>query len=185
VNIAGDNGAVDPCLHTAVVSPSSSPEAVSAQYDQESAPKASHHAFEPRLTTRESGNSTRIAGEGFASSHFFPPVRLGSANRFQCQPGLYHSPVDALPGPCNPSISSYSAKPLRQSFTNTPFLFHSRKYLCTELALPYSSFATLSTGTLSVNKNNGSEHFPRIHSLSPSPKPRRKYFRLLSRLGSE
>jgi len=37
-----------------------------------------------------------------------------------------------------PSISSYSAKPRLHILTNAPDRFHLRKYLCTELALPYS-----------------------------------------------
>jgi len=37
-----------------------------------------------------------------------------------------------------PSISSYSAKPFLHILMKTPARFHSRKYLCTELALPYS-----------------------------------------------
>jgi hypothetical protein len=82
-----------------------------------------------------------------------------------------------------PSISSYSAKPLRQSFTNTPFFFHSRKYLCTELALPYSCFGNAfhwhpvrKTKTMAASTFRGSMAF------RPAP-ARRKYFRLLSRLG--
>jgi len=37
-----------------------------------------------------------------------------------------------------PSISSYSAKPRLHILKKTPDRFHWRKYLCTELALPYS-----------------------------------------------
>jgi hypothetical protein len=82
-----------------------------------------------------------------------------------------------------PSISSYSAKPLRQSFTNTPFLFHSRKYLWTELALPNSPFGKAfhwhpvrKTYTMAESTFRGSMAFL-------PPPARRKYFRLLSRLG--
>jgi len=134
------------------------------------------------LTTRDSG-IPRASPRRLRFVPFFSPVRWVRPNRFRCQRGLYHGPVDALPGPCNPFISSYSAKPLRQSFTNTPFLFHSKKYLCTELALPYSSFGNAfhwhpvrKTKTMAASTFRGSMAF------RPAP-ARRKYFRLLSRLG--
>jgi hypothetical protein len=82
-----------------------------------------------------------------------------------------------------PSISSYSAKPLRQSFTNTPFLFHSRKYLWTELALPNSCLGNAfhwqpvrKTNTMAASTLRGSMAF------RPAP-ARRRYLRLLSRPG--
>jgi len=80
-----------------------------------------------------------------------------------------------------PSISSYTANPRRHSFTNTPTRFHSRKYACTELALPYSLGKAFhwqpvrSTYTIASNTRRGSIRF------RPAP-GRRRYLRPLARL---
>ena len=64
-----------------------------------------------------------------------------------------------------PSNSSYSAKPRRHIFTNTPSRFHSRKYWCTELALPYSFGNAFHwqpvrrTYTIPANMRRGSKGF--------------------------
>jgi hypothetical protein len=80
-----------------------------------------------------------------------------------------------------PSISSYSASPLRQSFVNTFWRFHSRKYLWIELALPNSLLGNAfhwhpvrNTKTIPPNTLRGSM------GLRPPP-ARRRYFRPLAR----
>jgi hypothetical protein len=80
------------------------------------------------------------------------------------------------------SISSYSASPLRHIFTNTPHPFHWRKYLCTELGLPYSFGSAFhwqpvrSTYTIASNILRGSMGFR-------PPPGRRLYLRPFGRLG--
>jgi hypothetical protein len=80
-----------------------------------------------------------------------------------------------------PSISSYSASPLRQSLTKTPARFQFRKYWWTELALPNSDFGSAfhwhpvrSTNTIPAKTFRGTM------GLRPPPR-RRKYFRPFSR----
>jgi hypothetical protein len=80
-----------------------------------------------------------------------------------------------------PSIASYSASPLRHSRTKTPRFFHSKKYLCTELALPYRSLGNAfhwhpvrNTYTIPANI------FRESIGLRPPP-GRRLYFRPFSR----
>ena len=81
-----------------------------------------------------------------------------------------------------PSIASYSARPRRHIFTNTPQRFHSRKYACTELALPYSFGRAFhwqpvrSTYTIPSNTLLGGIGFR-------PPPGRRLYLRPLTRLG--
>jgi hypothetical protein len=80
-----------------------------------------------------------------------------------------------------PSSSSYSAKPRRHIFTNTPSRFHSRKYWCTELALPYSFGNAFHwqpvrrTYTIAANMRRGSRGFR-------PPPGRLLYLRPLARL---
>jgi hypothetical protein len=156
--------------------------AVSQQCDPGSAPKASHHVFGLRSRPGTVGFHARRR-EDFALSHFFPrSVGLGPTD--SCAIGAFIMAPSML---CQdhdiPSISSYSAKPLRHRRTNTPFLFHSRKYLCTELALPNSDLGKAfhwhpvrKTYTMAENTFRGSMAFR-------PPPARRRYFRPLSRLG--
>ena len=174
----------NPCLRIGVVSDSSSPEAVSPQCDRGSVPKASHHAFGPRSRLGREGFHVRRR-ERFVSSHFFPrsvgfgPTASRAIGAFTMAPSmLCHD--HAIP-----SISSYSANPLRQSFTKTPFFFHSRKYLCTELALPNSDLGKAfhwhpvrKTYTMASSTLRGSMGFR-------PPPGRRKYLRFISRRGFE
>jgi hypothetical protein len=174
----------NPCLHIGVASDSSSPEAVSPQCDRGSVPKASHHAFGPRSRLGTEGFHVRRR-ERFVWSHFFPrsvgfgPTASRAIGAFTMAPSmLCHD--HAIP-----SISSYSANPLRQSFTKTPFFFHSRKYLCTELALPNSDFGKAfhwhpvrKTYTMPSSTLRGSMGFR-------PPPGRRKYLCFLSRRGFE
>jgi hypothetical protein len=171
-----------PYQHIDAVWELSSPWAASPQYDPESAQGALRHAFGLRSRLGTAGFHVRRR-EDFAWSHFFPrsvgfgPTDSSANGAFTMAPSML------CQDQAIPSISSYSAKPLRQSFTNTPLLFHSRKYLWTELALPYSSFGKAfhwhpvrKTNTMAASTFRGSMAF------RPAP-ARRKYFRLLSRLG--
>lgn len=172
----------NPCLRIDVVSAACSPEVVSQQCDRGSVPKASHHAFGPRSRLGTEGFHVRRR-ERFVWSHFFPrsvgfgPTASRAIGAFTMAPSmLCHD--HAIP-----SISSYSANPLRQSFTKTPFFFHSRKYLCTELALPNSDFGKAfhwhpvrKTYTMPSSTLRGSMGFR-------PPPGRRKYLRFISRRG--
>jgi len=89
---------------------------------------------------------SRLAIAGFhgrrradcVSSHFFPRS-VGFGPTASCASGAFTiAPSMLCHAQAIPSISSYSANPRRHIFTNTPHRFHSRKYACTELALPYS-----------------------------------------------
>jgi hypothetical protein len=174
----------NPCLRIGAVSGFSSPQACSPQYDPASVPRASHHAFGPRSRLGIAGFHVRRR-ERFALSHFFPrsvgfgPTASRAIGAFTMAPSML------CQDHAIPSISSYSAKPLRQSFTKTPFFFQSRKYLCTELALPNSDLGkafhwhpvrkiyTIASSTL-----RGSMGFR-------PPPGRRKYLRFISRRGFE
>jgi hypothetical protein len=81
-----------------------------------------------------------------------------------------------------PSISSYSASPLRQRRTKTPSRFHSKKYLWTELALPNTSSGKAfhwhpvrRTYTMAAKTLRGAMGFR-------PPPGRRRYFRFFLRL---
>jgi len=102
-----------------------------------STPKASRHAGVLRLRLATAGFHGRLR-VGCAWFLFFPrsvgfgPTASSASGAFTIVPSmLCHAHA-------MPSNSSYSAKPRRHMFTNTPSRFHSRKYWCTELALPYS-----------------------------------------------
>ena len=99
----------------------------------------SRHASEPRSRLTTAGFQSRRR-EDFAWSHFFPrsvgfgPTVSNAKGAFTTAPSmLCHDHA-------MPSISSYSANPFRQRRENTPFRFHSKKYLWIELALPNSFF---------------------------------------------
>ena len=134
-----------PYRHTdAALVPSSPVVAVLPKCDPESASGVLKNVFGLRSRHGIAGFHARRR-EDFVCSYFFLRfVGFGSTN--SCAIGAFTMPPPML---CQdqaiPSISSHSAKPLRRSYTNTHFFFHSRKYLWTE--------------------------------------PRRKYLRLLSRLG--
>jgi hypothetical protein len=143
-------------------------------------PTISHHASGLRLRLTTAGFHSRRPKD-FAWSHFFPrsvgfgPTVSRANGAFTMVPSiLCHR--QAIP-----SISSYSARPLRQRRTNTPFRFHSKKYLWMELELPNTSFGSAfhwhpvrSTYTMASNTLRGSM------ALRPPP-GRRKYFFLLDR----
>src|SRR5512136_630110 len=96
-----------------------------------------HHAAGPRLRLTTAGFHSRPRG-GFVWSHFFPRS-VGLGPTASCAKGaLTIAPSILCQRQAIPSISSYSASPLRQSFVNTLWRFHSKKYLWIELALPNS-----------------------------------------------
>lgn len=171
-----------PCPHISALWEPSSPRAASRQYDPRLVPEALHHAFEPRSRLTTVGFHARRR-EDFAWFHFFPRS-VGFGPTDSCAIGAFTmAPSMLCQDHAIPSISSYSAKPLRQSLTNTPFLFHSEKYLWTELALPNSSFDNAfhwhpvrKTYTMAENTFRGSMGFR-------PPPARRRYLRLLSRTG--
>ena len=142
-----------------------------------------------RATSRHADwHRSRLATAGFHGrrrascvwSHFFPRS-VGFGPTASCASGAFTiAPSMLCHDQAIPSISSYSAKPRRHSFVNTPQRFHSRKYLCTELALPYSLGRAFhwhpvrSTYTIASNTRRGCMRF------RPLP-GRRSYFRPLSR----
>lgn len=160
----------------------SSLEAVSLQSDPRWIPGALHHACSPR---------SRLGTEGFHArrrgccvlSHFFPrsvgfgPTASRAIGAFTSAPSILCQ-AHAMP-----SVSSYSANPLRHNFTNTPLRFHSRKYLCTELALPNSLLGKAfhwhpvrKTYTIAAKTFRASIGFL-------PPPGRRKYLRFFCRVG--
>ena len=146
-----------------------------------SAREVLHHDDARRLRLTTAGFHGRRRA-GCAWCHFFPrSVGLGptasSANgAFTIAPSMLCQDQAMC------SISLYSASPLRHIFTNTPHCFHWRKYLCTELALPYSFGSAFhwqpvrSTYTIASNILRGSMGFR-------PPPGRRLYLRPLGRLG--
>jgi len=102
-----------------------------------SSPRVSRHAGVLRLRLGTAGFHGRRRA-GCAWSLFFPrsvglgPTASSASGAFTIVPSML------CQDHAMPSISLYSAKPRRHIFKNTPTRFHSRKYWCTELALPYS-----------------------------------------------
>jgi len=139
-----------------------------------------HHAAVPRLRLTTAGFHSRRRG-GFVLSHFFPRS-VGLGPTASCANGaLTIAPSMLCQRQAIPSISSYSANPLRQSLVNTPWRFHSKKYLWIELALPNSLLGKAfhwhpvrNTKTIPSKALRGSM------ALRPPP-ARRRYFRLLAR----
>jgi hypothetical protein len=173
-----------PCLHIGAVSGSFAPEAASLVCDPGSLPKASHHAFGPRSLPGITRFHAR-RGECFASPHFFPrsvgfgPTASGAIGASTMAPSkLCHD--QAIP-----SSSSYSAKRLRHRFTKNPFFSRSRKYLCTELALPNSDLCKAFHWHL-VSKTYATASSTLRGSIAFRPPPgRRRYVRFVSRRGFE
>jgi len=141
---------------------------------------ALHHAV---------GHRSRLVTAGFhgrrqadcAWSPFFPRS-VGFRPTASCASGaLTIAPSILCHDQAIPSISSYTAKPRRHSFTNTPQRFHFRKYACTELALPYSLGKAFhwqpvrSTYTIASNTRR------ELIRFLPAP-ARRLYLRPLTRL---
>src|SRR5512139_5338 len=144
------------------------------------APAVSHHASGLRLRLTTAGFHCRRP-TGFAWSHFFPrsvglaPTASNANGAFTIAPSILCQ-RQAIP-----SISSYSASPLRQRRTKTPLRFHSKKYLWMELGLPNTSLGRAfhwhpvrRTYTIASKTLRGSM------GLRPPP-GRRKYFFLFCR----
>ena len=143
-------------------------------------PRVSRHAAALRLRRATAGFHKRLR-VSCVSSPFFPrsvgfgPTASSAKGAFTIVPSmLCHD--HAIP-----SISSYSAKARRHILTNTPCRFHSKKYWCTELALPYSFGKAFHwqpvrrTYTIASNIRRGAM------GLRPPPE-RLLYLRLFSRL---
>lgn len=170
-----------PYLRIDVVRPYSLYVVVPRQYCPASAPRVLNHAYSPRLRQETTGLHVRRRVY-FVSSHFFPrsvgfaPTDSSASGAFPVAPSILCH-CQAMP-----SISSYSTKPLRQSLVNTPCLAHSRKYLCTALALPNSSLGRAfhwhpvrNTYMMAENAWRGAIRFR-------PPPGRRQYLRPFSRL---
>lgn len=140
----------------------------------------SRHAVALRSRQRTAGFHSRLQ-ERFFCSHFFPrSVGLGPTASI-ARGALTMPPSMLCHAQAIPSISSYSASPLRHSRTKTPRFFHSKKYLCTELALPNRSLGNAfhwhpvrNTYTIPANI------FRESSGLRPPP-GRRLYFRPFAR----
>jgi len=144
-------------------------------------PAVSHHASELRLRLTTAGLHSRRP-KGFAWSHFFPrsvgfgPTASSANGAFTIAPStLCHR--QAIP-----SISSYSANPLRQRRTNTFFRFHSQKYLWMELELPNTSLGSaFHWQPVRRTYTMASKTFRGSMGLRPPP-GRRRYFFAFKRL---
>jgi len=151
-----------------------------SQFHPASVPAISHRASVPRLRLTTAGFHSRRPKD-FVLSHFFPrSVGFGPAAS-NANGALTMVPSILCHRHAIPSISSYSARPLRQRRTNTPFRFHSKKYLWIELELPNTSFGSAfhwhpvrRTYAMPANTLRGSIGFR-------PPPGRRKYFFFFSR----
>jgi hypothetical protein len=168
-----------PCLHTDAERRFSGDEPPG---QRASAQAASHHAVGHRSRLGTAGFHDRRRA-GCVWSPFFPRSVGFRPTASRARGALTIAPSILCHDQAIPSISSYTAKPRRHSFTNTPTRFHSRKYACTELALPYSLGNAFhwqpvrSTYTIASNTRRGSIRF------RPAPGWRR-YLRPLARCAS-
>ncbi len=153
-------------------------------HDPRSAPATPHHASVLRLRLTTAGFHSRRRG-GFVWSHFFPRSVGFAPTASRAKGAFTIAPSMLCQDQAIPSISSYSASPLRQARTKTPSRFHSKKYLWMELALPNSLFGKAfhwhpvrNTKIMPSNTLRGSIRFR-------PPPGRRRYFRFffLFRLG--
>jgi hypothetical protein len=154
--------------------------ALELRYGPTSAPTMPRHASGLRLRLTTAGFHSRRRGD-FAWSHFFPRSVGFAPTASRAKGALTIAPSILCQDQAMPSISSYSASPLRQRRTKTPSRFHSKKYLWTELALPNSLFGKAfhwhpvrSTKIMPSNTLRGSIRFR-------PPPGRRKYFRFFFR----
>jgi hypothetical protein len=102
-----------------------------------SAPTISRRECWPRLRLTTAGFHGRPP-TGCACFLFFPRSVGFGPTASRASGALVSAPSMLCQDQAIPSISSYSAKPCRHNARKTPWRFHSWKYLCTELALPYS-----------------------------------------------
>ena len=111
----------------------------------------------------------------FPRSVGFGPVASSASGAFTIAPSILCQ-AHAMP-----SMSSYSARPLRHIFRKTPWRFHSRKYLCTELALPNSRGKAFHWQPVRSTYTMPAKTFRGSIGLRPPP-TRRLYLRPLGRL---
>jgi len=144
------------------------------------APTVSHHVSGLRLRLTTAGFHCRRRGD-FAWSHFFPRSVGFAPTASRARGAFTIAPSILCQDQAMPSISSYSASPLRHRCTKTPSRFHSKKYLWMELALPNSLFdrafhwhPVRSTKIMPSNTLRGSIRFL-------PPPGRRRYFRFFFR----
>jgi hypothetical protein len=130
-----------PCLHKDALSPRPSWKAVPRRYCPAWVPKLLHHAFKLRLRLTIAGLHSRRPAD-FAWSHFFPRSVGFRPTASSASGALIIAPSMLCQRQAIPTISSYSASPLRQRRTKTPSRFHFKKYLWTELALPNTSLGS-------------------------------------------
>jgi hypothetical protein len=143
-------------------------------------PAVSHHASVPRLRLSTAGFHSRLRGD-FAWSHFFPRSVGFAPTASRAKGAFTIAPSILCQDQAIPSVSSYSASPLRQRRTKTPSRFHSKKYLWMELALPNSPLGKAfhwhpvrSTKIIPPNTFRASIRFR-------PPPGRRRYFRFFFR----
>jgi hypothetical protein len=170
-----------PYLHTNAPSAHFSPKVARLPNDLRSAPTRPHHAGVPRSRLTTAGFHSRRRA-GFAWSRFFPRSVGLAPTASNANGALTIAPSMLCHDQAIPSISSYSASPLRQRRVNTPWRFHSKKYWWMELALPNSFLGKAfhwhpvrNTKTIPSNTLCGSM------GLRPPP-GRRRYFRFFGRL---
>jgi len=154
--------------------------ALELRYGPTSVPAMPRHASGLRLRLTTAGFHSRRRGD-FAWSHFFPRSVGFAPTASRAKGAFTMAPSILCQDQAMPSISSYSANPLRQRRTKTPSRFHSKKYLWMELALPNSLFGKAfhwhpvrSTKIMASNTLRGSIRFR-------PPPGRRKYFRFFFR----
>src|SRR4030042_1743588 len=151
----------------------------SPRSDPGSAPTISRHAARPRSRLTTAGFHSRRPAD-CACFHFFPRSVGFGPTASRANGALTIAPSMLCQAQAMPSISAYSANPFRHSRTKTPCRFHSKKYLWTGLALPYSFGRAFhwqpvrNTYTIPANTFCGSI------GLRPPP-GRRLYFRTFSR----
>lgn len=140
----------------------------------------SHHASELRSRLTTAGFHSRRQ-EGFSWSHFFPRSVGFAPTASKANGAFTVAPSMLCHDQAIPSISSYSASPLRQRRENTPFRFHSKKYWWMELALPNSFFGkAFHWHPVRNTKIMPSKTFRDSIGLRPPP-GRRRYLRFLGR----
>jgi hypothetical protein len=154
--------------------------ALESLYGPTSVPTMPHHVSAPRLRLMTAGFHSRRRGD-FAWSHFFPRSVGFAPTASRAKGAFTIAPSILCQDQAMPSISSYSANPLRQRRTKTPSRFHSKKYLWMELALPNSLLGKAfhwhpvrSTKIIPSNTLRGSIRFR-------PPPGRRRYFRFFFR----
>jgi len=169
-----------PCPHRDAPSAHLLPRAARLPADPRSAQAMPHHASVPRLRLTTAGFHSRRRGD-FACSHFFPRSVGFAPTASRAKGALTMAPSMLCHDQAMPSISSYSASPLRQRRMKTSSRFHSKKYLWMELALPNSLFGRAfhwhpvrSTKIIPSNTLRGSIRFR-------PPPGRRRYLRFFLR----